>query len=194
MFKKLFKIVVLLVLILWAGGYAVFIYNIPIKTLPNTSNKTDAIVVLTGGSNRIQTGLHLFSDKISPILFITGVHPSVKKEELTALWKGKTMLPECCIILGHIATTTLENAIETKSWLNNNDSNIKSIRLVTSAYHMQRAILEFKNKIKDVNIIAHPVEDQLTLKDIKLWKLTFSEYNKILVRRVIIAVINKGQT
>ena len=190
MFRKLFRIVIALLAILWVGGYTVFISNIIVKTTPNTN--TDAIIVLTGGSNRIQTGLDLFSKGLSSTLFITGVHPSVKKDELTALWKGNISLPECCIILGHIATTTLENAIETKSWINGYKGNIKSIQLVTSAYHMQRALLEFRNKIKDIDIIPYPVEDSYTLKDLKFWEFTFSEYNKILVRSVIIAIVNKG--
>ena len=170
-----------------------FIANIVVKTTPRslyTLRKTDAIIVLTGGNNRVQTGLSLFSHDLSKNLFITGVHDSVSKEDIISMWKGDQILPECCITLGHIAKTTQENAMETKEWLDKN--NIKSIRLVTSSYHIYRAYLEFNNIISDVEIIPYPVtENPERLKKLHFWKITFSEYNKILFRFFMIMLENK---
>ncbi len=186
MIKKIFRITIAVLLALWIGGYALFIVNIVETKKPITMKKTDAIIVLTGGNNRVKTGIELFSTEISPQLFITGVHQSVTKSEITSMWGGDKKLPDCCIILGYKATTTIENALEAKEWINSN--NIKSIYLVTSAYHMDRALLEFKNIIKDTNIIPHPIKIERSLKDLKFWEITFSEYNKILFRTALIMI------
>ncbi|PCJ00204.1 MAG: hypothetical protein COB14_04415 [Alphaproteobacteria bacterium] len=184
MLKKMLRFFVLIMLILWIGGYALFIANVISKPITQPATKTDAIIVLTGGHNRIQTGLSLFSDGLSKNLFITGVHEAVTKADITKI-------SDCCIILGHKATTTLENAYETKEWIE--AQNVKTIRLVTSAYHMDRALLEFRHAIPNIKIIPHPVHDNHdTLQDINFWKITFSEYNKILFRVVILTLVNQG--
>lgn len=148
-------------------------------------------MVLTGGNYRIHTGLTLFASRLSDNLYITGVHQSVTDQDILKMWKGITALPDCCIEIGHNATTTLENALETKEWLQGKD--IKSIRLVTSTYHMKRALIEFNNALNGIEIIPHPVEESdYRLKDIKFWILTFDEYNKILFRIIILNLANKG--
>lgn len=184
MLKKILRFFVLIVLILWIGGYGLFIVNVTSKHITQSTTKTDAIIVLTGGHNRIQSGLSLFSSGLSKNLFITGVHEAVKKEDITKI-------SDCCITLGHKATTTLENAYETKEWIE--AQNIKTIRLVTSAYHMDRALLEFKHAMPNIEILPHPVHDNHdVLQDINFWKITFSEYNKILFRVVILTLANQG--
>lgn len=184
MFKKPLKFLVFVTLVLWIGGYSLFLVNISAHTLAQPNTKTDAIIVLTGGNNRIQTGLSLFSSGLSGHLFITGVHDAVKKKDITKI-------STCCIILGHKARTTLENASEAKEWIA--AQNIKTIRLVTSAYHMDRALLEFRHAIPDIEIIAHPVhDDRDTLQDINFWKITFSEYNKTLFRFAILTLEHKN--
>ncbi len=163
-----------------------FLDNIANKKIPIIDNKLDAIIVLTGGKNRVKTGLEIFSKGRIDNLFITGVNKTVKKSDIISMWNGKKPLPDCCITLGYDATTTFENALEVKEWLNNKD--MKVILLVTSDYHMNRALLEFRNILKNVTIIAHPVKGKRDFKDIQLWKITFSEYNKTLFRSAIIAL------
>ena len=181
----------LLTLIAWIGGYGVFLSNIQAVTPQDPKTNTDAVVVLTGGNYRITTGLTLFSQQSAPTLFISGVHPSVDEKEIRLMWKGKTELPDCCIILGHEATTTFENALETEEWIKEN--NIKSIRLVTSTYHMKRALMEFHNIVKDTKIIPHPVEiPDYKKEDLLFWKITFDEYNKVLYRTGIFYLERQG--
>ena len=185
MIKKIARTILLLTVILWIGGYSAFLSNMQAVTPQTPSIKTDAIIVLTGGNYRITTGLDLFSKGLAPKLLITGVHNSVTEKEIRTMWKGKAKLPDCCITLGHEATTTYENAIEAQEWITKN--NIKSARLVTSIYHIKRATLEFKNKLKDTEIIIHPVEKQdYNMKDFIFWKITFDEYNKTLYRSAMI--------
>ena len=83
--------------------------------------------------------------------------------------------------LGHKALTTYGNANETQEWITANK--VKSIRLVTSGYHMGRALLEFKRVMPDLKIIPHPVEEtDYGVLNWKFWELAFSEYHKILFR------------
>ena len=186
MIRILFNTLLALILLVWMAGYFLFLTNV-LGQAPDharAAEKTGAIIVLTGGNNRVQTGLDLFSDGLSQQLFITGVNASVKKEDITEI-------EECCITLGHEATTTLENAYETKQWLRENE--IQSIRLVTSPYHMLRALREFNNVISGVEIIPHPVQEKGNkLKDINFWKITFSEYNKTLFRFIIMELEKRG--
>lgn len=181
--KKLLKTLLFLVMLLWGGGYVLFVINVLDKHPLRVTEKTDAIIVLTGGNHRIDTGLTLFASDLSPHLFITGVYKSVDKDELITRWKGEPeTLPDCCITLGHHATTTHENAIETKGWLEGKD--IKIVRLVTSTYHMDRALLELGHLVEGIVMIPHPVEDY-HVKEVKFWQLTFEEYNKILFRIIM---------
>ena len=191
MFKKFLRILIILTLFAWIGGYGAFVLHIT-KLAPQQPNKkTDAIIVLTGGKKRIHKGLELFQKKRAEHLFITGVNESVSKNDITKMWKEQYKLPDCCITLGHEATTTLENAIETKNWIETNK--ISSIQLVTSAYHIDRALLEFHYLIKGIEIISHPLDvHDPPANDIKFWKITFSEYNKIIFRWLAISLINKG--
>ena len=168
-------------LVLWVVGFAVFSISALIASPQKKDHTTDAIVVLTGGQNRVDQGLILFAEGKASHLFISGVHPDVKKREITKLWGGETSLPPCCISLGKKATTTTENAVETAEWASKND--IQSIRLVTSNYHMARAKLELSSTMPDVNIYTHPIkQDDLDTAEQRIWELLFSEYHKFLLR------------
>lgn len=166
---------------LWLGGFILFsIYALTV-TPANTDEKTEAIIVLTGGNHRIQTGLDLLAQNLAPRLFITGVHEKVTVEDILKNWKGKQPPPTCCVTLGHKALTTYDNADEAQEWIENN--HIKSIRLVTSGYHMGRALVEFKRTMPHIRTIAHPVaERDYGITEWKFWELAFSEYHKIIFR------------
>lgn len=168
---------------LWLVGLALFSVASLSASPQHPEKTTDAIVVLTGGKNRVDQGLILFANGKASNLFISGVHPDVKKREITGRWAGETSLPPCCIALGKTATTTIENAVETAAWAEKND--IASIRLVTSNYHMARAKLELRKKMKGVHIVKHPIkQDDLDTAERRIWDLLFSEYHKFLLRSV----------
>ena len=169
-------------LALWLSGLALFsVFSLSAKP-QDMSRTTDAIVVLTGGQNRIDQGLILFANGKASHLFISGVHPDVQKKDILKRWVGETSLPPCCVTLGKNATTTVENAKETSGWAAEND--IQSIRLVTSNYHMPRARLELRAKMPDVEILRNPIEqDDLNTSERRIWDLIFSEYHKYLLRQ-----------
>lgn len=189
---RLILSLILTAFVVWGFGFAQFLVRIESIVPEQIGEKTDAIVVLTGGNYRINTALDLFADGLAPRLLITGVHKSVKDYEILAGWKGKKPLPDCCLTLGHDATTTIGNADETFKWVQEN--NVTSIRVVTSAYHMPRALLEFHHQMPDVDIIVHPVEEKdYAHTDWRFWYISISEYNKTLLRRIFLMMSQRAK-
>ncbi|MCB1531446.1 MAG: YdcF family protein [Alphaproteobacteria bacterium] len=185
--KSLGKII-LWAFVVWVAGLILFYAQIFLQKPQKTSVTSDAIVVLTGGKNRIEEGLSLFAQGKATHLFISGVHPDAAMRDITAKWSGETALPPCCITLGYEATTTHQNAQETKHWLE--EKGYSSIRLVTSDFHMNRSLIEFREAMPDLKIIPHPVrQSDARPSDLWFWIVSFKEYNKTLVRWAMIALI-----
>ncbi len=162
-------------LILWTAGAVFFAVGLLSYKPPSTALKSDAIIVLTGGPQRINEGLDLLATGTAPDLFISGVDGRVTIEKLTEIWgKSSVNAPvPCCIVLGRKARNTRENAREVRMWTS--AKNVKTIRLVTAGYHIPRAVIEFSAAMPDINIFPHPV-DTARMKP----GLVFSEYNKTL--------------
>src|SRR5690348_4857410 len=74
---------------------------------------TDAIVVLTGGSLRLQSGIDLLREGKGRKLFVSGVSHQVDLDDLLGTSGGAPEWATCCIVLGHDADNTLGNALET---------------------------------------------------------------------------------
>jgi uncharacterized SAM-binding protein YcdF (DUF218 family) len=173
----------LLVLGLWSIGLLLFAADIP-KTLTDENTHTDAIVVLTGGSERLETGLALLRQGMADKLFVSGVYRGVDVTELLRLARQKPDQLECCIVLGHSADSTMGNANETAQWMK--QQGFHSLRLVTANYHMRRSLSEFRHALPDVEIIAHPVfPDKVKSENWWLWPgtahLIVGEYLKYLL-------------
>lgn len=151
------RIVVLLLLLaaLWAGGLLRFVGTLPDRP-EAPGRKTDAIVVLTGGPDRIAEGVRLLGEGKAPILFVSGVGEGVTVERLLEL-AGDAAAPAlaCCIELGHAAQDTVGNAAEVAVWAA--DRNARSLRVVTAAYHLPRALHLLRHAAPGVEMLAHPV-------------------------------------
>jgi uncharacterized SAM-binding protein YcdF (DUF218 family) len=179
--------------VLWLGGLALFVVSsLSIRFDP--SIPTDAIVVLTGGRLRLETGLHLFTAGAAKKLFISGVNQRVDRDDLLRALGPAAERAACCIVLGRDADNTLGNARETASWMH--EEGYTSLRLVTSWYHMRRGLLEFGRAMPQVTIAAHPVFAQ-HLDPERWWSwhgaplLVIGEYDKYLaawVRPVLNAI------
>lgn len=140
------------VCLLWLAGLAWFATPPPVEARPVP---TDAIVVLTGGSARIQSGINLLRDGKGRKLFVSGVGHEVELADLLGVSGSGLDWVRCCIVLGHDADNTLGNAIETARWMRS--QGFRSLRLVTSWYHMPRSLLEFIRAMPEIDIVAHPV-------------------------------------
>ena len=100
---------------------------------------------------------------------------------------------ECCIELESISKDTYSNASETYKWTKKND--INNIILITSNYHMPRAILEFKNRMPNQQIFTYPITPKNH--DIKHWlnssdtfSLIFFEYSKLLIASLRLKIMD----
>ena len=166
----------------WAAGLLWFASNIPTK-VDDTQSHTDAIVVLTGGSERIETGLALLEEGLADRLFVSGAGEQVKTGDL--LPRTNNLRPELrdMITVGTAADNTPGNALETAVWAR--ASGVHSIRLVTAAYHMRRSLLEFRSAMPEVMIVPHAVFPATVKSDWWRWPGTASliarEYSKFIV-------------
>ena len=162
--------VVSLVLVAWALGFLLFAVS-----LPRTADEgaSDAIVVPTGGGGRIQRGIALLRRDAAKEMLVTGVFEDVKPGEFAAEYEVPPRLMACCVTLGFAAINTRGNARETAAWVAEHD--VRSIRLVTSDWHMRRAALELEGALPDgIAIVRDPVRSEPSL-----W-IMFLEYHKLL--------------
>jgi uncharacterized SAM-binding protein YcdF (DUF218 family) len=138
---------------LWVAGLIWF------ATAPlvedHRAEATDAIVVLTGGSLRLNSGIALLREGKGRRLFVSGVNHQVDLEDLLHISGGDPSLANCCVVLGYEADDTLGNARETAQWIR--AQGFHSLRLVTAWYHMPRSLLEFNRAMPEIEVVAHPV-------------------------------------
>lgn len=183
MTRRPFRIVLLaltLAMVLWIGGFAGFSAHVGNMDKIVPQSPADAIIVLTGGPQRINAGLDLLSAGQAQKLFITGVNNHVTLEKILSLWHGHVDNPACCIVLGHRAHNTAENAIEAMAWVQS--ENLKSVFLITSNYHMPRALMEFRSALPGVGIRTYPVIAPNTAPERgSFWRDAFAEYNKMIL-------------
>lgn len=169
----------------WLLGLIQYVETMPDR-VEDTLTRTDAIVVLTGGSERLATGLDLLRQGRADVLFVSGVFPETRLETLLRDEAGVEDLRNR-VFLGHVATDTISNAIETAIWMR--EHRWRSIRLVTANYHMRRSLLEFEAAMPGVTIIPHPVFPA-SVKWGEWWRypgtaaLFATEYSKYLAARL----------
>lgn len=166
------KRILSLLLLIWILGFAWFALFLP---QPADMDKTDGVVVLTGGAGRIDRGLEVLEKKRARRLLISGVDLDVKPRELAAEYERDEKLFACCIDLGFRAVDTRSNGLETARWVSRNK--IKTLRLVTHDWHMRRARLELDLALpKNVTVTVDAVPTRPTL------LVLFTEYHKYWLR------------
>jgi uncharacterized SAM-binding protein YcdF (DUF218 family) len=165
----------------WLAGLLWFASSIP-GTVADPSTPTDAVVVLTGGRQRLESGLALLADGRAKKLLISGVHPGIELAELLRVTRPQPEWLSCCIVLGYEAESTRGNAAETASWMRR--EGFRSLRLVTAAYHMPRSLLELRRAMPEVVIVPHPVFPERVKPNWWAWpgtaSLVIGEYHKYL--------------
>ena len=181
----------------WLGGLIWFAETIPqAPPEPGSADArrpTDAIVVLTGGSERLIAGLELLAAGQAKKLFVSGVYHTVDVRELLKLSRLAPGELECCIVLGYAADNTAGNAAETADWMR--AEHFSSLRLVTANYHMRRSLLEFHDALPEVTLIAHPVVPP-SVKVADWWQfhgtttLIVNEYNKYLLALARVSLLS----
>lgn len=145
--------ILLALAVLWGLGFLWFW-----KTLPKpleVSARTDGIVALTGGEGRLASAVTLLDQGLARRVLITGVHPDTGKRLLAAQLGVRSELMDCCVDIEHEAGNTVGNARAAAHWVR--EQNMRSVRLVTSDYHMPRALLEFRSALPEAEILPSPV-------------------------------------
>jgi uncharacterized SAM-binding protein YcdF (DUF218 family) len=135
-------------------GFAVFLRQLPATEI-KPSRDADGIVVLTGGSSRVSDAMELLSVGYGKRLLISGVHPTSGALEIQRSLPDSQPLLGCCVDLDHSAVNTRSNATGTRRWVR--ERGFRSLIVVTSNYHMPRAIVELSHAMPDVALIPFPV-------------------------------------
>lgn len=157
----------------WGLGFAAFML---LLAQPAGDVATDAVVVPTGGPGRIDRGLALIEERRAKRMLVTGVATGVRKADLARIY-GHAGTVACCVDLGPEAVDTRSNAEETAAWVR--EHGYRSIRLVTSDWHMARARMELGAALDpQIRIVRDGVPGEQRL------GLLVNEYNKLLLRRV----------
>jgi uncharacterized SAM-binding protein YcdF (DUF218 family) len=164
------------VAILYVLSFALFAVTLG-EPAPADTAKVDAIVAITGGKGRIEHAAALLADGRGKRLLIAGADPSVRKIDLVHRLGGKQKLFDCCVDLGSESVDTRSNAEEARRWIERR--HYKSVRLVTSDWHMRRARYEFSRQIDPgIRIVPDAVRTEPNFGTL------FAEYNKYLLRRL----------
>jgi len=162
-----------LLLLLYALGYALFAVLLP---KPAGDERTEAIVVLTGGTGRLERGFDLLGRGRARRMLISGVERTVRPHELAIAYDVDRRLIECCVALGRDSFDTRSNADEVARWVARR--RVRSLRLVTNDLHMPRAEYELRKRLgDDIQILSDAVPTDPDISQI------FTEYNKYLLGR-----------
>jgi uncharacterized SAM-binding protein YcdF (DUF218 family) len=152
--------------VIFIGGFLLFATGIPrVETPP--PRPADGIVALTGGASRISDAMELLAHNQGKRLLISGVNPATKPSELIRLTPEYEKLFTCCIDLGHQALNTTGNAAEIAQW--SRALKFHSLIVVTSAWHMPRALVELRREMHDTELIAFPVVTE-RMRDSPWWR------------------------
>ncbi len=202
----LFRIFKIFFIFLLTSMFTLFIIELSnfkkhILSLTKFSNiESPNIVILTGGANRIKDGLKIIEDfknskNINFKILVSGTGMGFTKSSLKNKL-GPNFYPQliqCCIDLDDVSKNTLTNASETLKWTSKNG--IKEFILITSNYHMPRAILEFKNVMPNLKIYTyaiapkkHDIENWLS--SYQTFSLVFTEYCKFIIASLRIKFFN----
>ncbi len=184
------------IVVLWALGLILFADRVVDSTpAVEPEQSADAIVVLTGASDaRLREGMRLLELRKGNRMLISGVNPEVRRSELLKLTEGSKRLYDCCVDLGFQAENTVGNAREIADWARAKD--YYNLIVVTSDYHMPRALLEIKADLPEAKLVAYPVATPdldargwwKSPKGAKLILIEYDKYLAILARDMILSI------
>lgn len=168
-----------LLAIFYALGFVLFAFTLG-KPAQSKTPATDAVVVLTGGSGRIEHGIEVLREHKAKRMLVAGADPSVTKADMARrLGSGSQALLKCCVDLGTESVDTRSNAEEAMRWLARH--HFISVRLITSDWHMRRARYEFSKVLGGkYQLVTDGVRTEPSFITL------FGEYNKYLLRRLAV--------
>jgi uncharacterized SAM-binding protein YcdF (DUF218 family) len=166
-----------LLILFYAIGFILF--GVTLGRPANADVMTDAAVVITGGSGRIEHAMKVLEDGKTKRVLIAGADPLVTKKDLVDKFDAERRLVRCCVDLGSESVDTRSNAEEAQRWLRKH--NYKSVRLITNDWHMRRAAYEFRRGLDGkYKIVPDAVRTE------PAFGTLFAEYNKYVLRRAAV--------
>ena len=167
-------------------GFLGFVWLLPSQEIA-LDRSADGIVVLTGGTSRVTDALELLASGRGKRLLITGVNPGTTTTDIARQTVDYDRLLACCVDLDYSALNTLGNAVQARRWAL--EHRFQSLIVVTSAYHMPRALAELAHQLPDAALIPFPVvSDRLRVEpwwsNTATTRLVLSEYLKYLFAKV----------
>ncbi len=165
------------------AGFVVFLSRIDRSDIENV-RRADAIVVLTGGAERISDAVEWLRNGKGERLLVSGVSSDMTPSRLAQTSPALKSVVDCCVDLGKAARNTVGNAKEARHWALANG--YKSLVVVTSSYHMPRAMVELRRHLPGIELIRAPVvttklREMDFLANPGLFKTIVAEYAKFLV-------------
>ena len=132
---------------------------------------------------------------------ISGVHPTSAASDISRSLPDNPSLSDnqsllgCCVDLDRSAVNTRSNAVETKRWVR--ERGFKSLIVVTSNYHMPRAIAEMSHAMPDVTLIPFAVvgdkwRDEPWWTSGATFRLLLSEYAKYVAVELRVRLADLG--
>lgn len=148
--------ILMVVLLIWGVGLISFAGRVAYSTPAGEPPVADGVVALTGASDaRITAAMKLLETGKARRMLISGVNPQASRADIRGVAKATRRLYDCCVDLGFQAADTVGNARETARWVRKH--NYHSLIVVTSDFHMPRAMLEQRAALPDVNFTPYPV-------------------------------------
>lgn len=168
--------------LLGVGGFLAFLMQLRVEE-SKPSRMADGIVVLTGGSSRVSDAVELLAAGYGKRLLISGVHRTNGASDISRSVPESKDWFGCCVDLDRSAVNTRSNAAETKRWAS--ERGFHSLIVVTSNYHMPRAIVEMSHAMPDIELIPFSVigekwRDEVWWSSGATMRLLLSEYAKYL--------------
>jgi uncharacterized SAM-binding protein YcdF (DUF218 family) len=139
--------------VLLALGFIWFIDRLPAEEVVLTRD-ADGIVVLTGGASRVADAIELLAAGRGRRLLPSGVNRATNRSEISRLNPEFTRVVSCCVDFDR-SLNTLGNAVETRRWTE--ARGFRSLIVVTSNYHMPRALTEIGHQLPQVALVPFPV-------------------------------------
>ncbi len=162
-----------------------FLRNVPDEEVSLDRN-ADGIVALTGGASRIADAIELLASGRGKRLLISGAYRATNSKEISRLNPDFERWVRCCVDFDR-SLNTLGNALETKRWAESRG--FRSLIVVTSNYHMPRALAELAHQLPDVALVPFPVvTDRQRAEWLATMRRTFVEYVKFVFAKVRMGV------
>jgi uncharacterized SAM-binding protein YcdF (DUF218 family) len=181
--KRLYRLLLFISCLSIAWLIGLFIFIISMQSEKYDNQKADVLLILTGGSERLNEGFKIFKSTDAKRIIISGVGEGVKKSDFSKYFSSYSVDPKL-VILGKTALDTVGNALEANIFMQTND--YKKMLVVTSIYHLPRTKIVFALENPDIDVSYHCVISNNYLS--RSWNnidIIISEYNKTLAYTAI---------